>query len=286
MRELDELTITDEVLARLADTPDPRVRQVSQALVRHLHAFLREIEPTQEEWEKGIAFLTQAGQISDEKRKEFILLSDVLGASTLVDSINHRMPEGATQTTVLGPFFVGLRREFARGDDIAPGIPGTPLHVSGSIRSTSGKPLAGASVDVWHSDEEGFYDVQNRDGFSMRGRFFADSLGRFYFRTVRPRFYPIPDDGPVGDLLKAQGRHPFRPEHIHFLIAADGHETLITHLFAEGDPYLDSDVVFGVKESLIVRYETRDEPSDTTGAERREAGLGLHHDFVLKPGDR
>ncbi len=272
MRDLDETSITEAVLARLAATPDARTRQVSEALVRHLHAFLREIEPTQAEWEMGIDFLTRTGQISDGNRQEFILLSDVLGASMLVDAINHRLPATATATTVLGPFFVSGRRDCAPGENIAEGISGMPLEVSGTVRNTAGTVMPGASVDVWHADDAGFYDVQHRDDLALRGRFITDDAGRFHFRTIRPSSYPIPSDGPVVQMLQAQRRHPFRPEHIHFLIAAEGCETLVTHLFAEGDRYLDSDVVFGVKDSLIVRY-VRD---------RVQPSLRLHHDFVLK----
>ncbi|HEX4157404.1 MAG TPA: intradiol ring-cleavage dioxygenase [Rhizomicrobium sp.] len=256
IREFTEATITDAVLERVAAAPDGRVRQVSQALVKHLHAFIREIEPTEAEWEWGIRFLTTAGQVCSDTRQEFILLSDTLGVSMLVDAINHRLPLGATETTVFGPFYVSPA-EFPLGADIRGHLQGHPMHVAGRVTDAEGHPLAGATVDVWHSDADGFYDLQKLDErhrYAGRGRFQTDKDGRFHFWTIRPSPYPIPDDGPVGAMLRAQGRHPFRPEHIHFMIVAPGHRKLVTHIFAAGDKYLDSDAVFGVKTSLVEEY--------------------------------
>lgn len=274
MRDLDENSITDAVLERLAATPDPRMRQVTESLVRHLHAFMREVEPSFEEWQAGIGFLTRIGQMCDDKRQEFILLSDTLGVSMLVDAINHRMPEGATPTTVLGPFFVENAPELPLGAEVAQAMKGERLHVSGQVRSAGGAPLAGATVDIWHSDEDGFYDVQRpaEENASLRARFRTDSQGRFHFWTLLPTSYPVPDDGPVGDLLRATGRHPMRPAHVHFMIAAPGHETLVTHVFVAGDPYLDSDAVFGVKQDLIAEF-----------ARAPEGHRVLAYDFALKP---
>ncbi|MGR8964270.1 intradiol ring-cleavage dioxygenase (plasmid) [Rhizobium leguminosarum] len=283
MRDLDERTITDEVLRALSNTSDIRTRKVSEALVRHLHDFIREIEPTQQEWEAGINFLTRTGQMCSDVRQEFILLSDALGVSMLVDAINHRKPGGATETTVFGPFFVEARPQFALGANISEGVAGVPLFVSGRVRDIDGNLVPRAVVDAWHSDDEGFYDVQQGSDLKMRGRFTADEDGRFWFWSVRPKFYPIPNDGPVGEMLAAQGRHPFRPEHVHFMIAAPGHETLVTHIFIEGDPYLDSDVVFGVKTSLVTQYEVCEPGIAPDGTTMDGQYLALNYDFVLSP---
>lgn len=258
MRDANEHTITDAVLDKFADTPDPRLKTFVQALVRHLHGFVREVEPTFEEWQGAIDFLTHTGQICSDTRQEFILLSDVLGISMLVDAINHRQPAGATETTVLGPFHVVGAPQPAPGADISGGLPGERLLVEGSVTSAGGEPLPGATVEVWSADQDGFYDVQRTDldGWALRATFHTDHAGRFHFWTVMPAPYPIPDDGPVGALLGATARHPYRPAHVHFMISAPGHEQLVTHIFAEGSPYLDSDAVFGVKNSLIETFKT------------------------------
>ena len=283
MREFDETTITEAVLASMQGTPDARVRQVSRALVRHLHAFIREVEPTEAEWEWGIRFLTQTGQLCSGTRQEFILLSDTLGVSMLVDAINHRLPEGATQTTVFGPFY-STPPQYPAGANIKGHLDGDPLYLSGTVSSTQGRPLAGATIDVWHADKEGFYDLQKLDehpGLAGRGRFHTDANGRFHLWTIRPSPYPIPHDGPVGQMLQAQGRHPFRPEHIHFLIEAPGHRRLVTHVFAAGDEYLDSDVVFGVKESLVREYVQHSRGTAPDGHGMQGKWYSLHHDFRL-----
>ncbi len=257
MRDFTADTITQAVLDSVADTPDPRLRETMGALVRHLHAFVREVEPSFAEWQAAIAFLTHTGQMCDAHRQEFILLSDTLGVSMLVDAINHRMPPGATETTVLGPFYVQSAPEMPDGADISGGLPGEPLVVTGRVSSADGTPLPGATVDVWHADEDGFYDVQHlaqTGGLAGRARFRADAEGRFSFRTIMPNWYPIPADGPVGDMLAATGRHPNRPAHVHFMIGAPGHETLITHIFAADSPWLESDAVFGVKTSLVADF--------------------------------
>jgi hydroxyquinol 1,2-dioxygenase len=286
MRDFDEHNITDAVLARVADASSPRAKQISEALVRHLHAFVREVEPTIEEWEAGIRFLTETGKMCSDTRQEFILLSDTLGVSMLVDAINHRLPKGATETTVLGPFFVAGARELPVGADISGKMTGRPLYVEGSVRSIKGEPLAGAIVDTWHSDDDGFYDVQHLDevgGLALRGRFRADADGRFRFWSIVPKFYPIPYDGPVGKMLEAQGRHPYRPAHVHFMIFAPGYTRLVTHVFVAGDKYLDSDAVFGVKNSLI--RELDDHPAgDAPGGRRMSEPYSvMRYDFVLAP---
>jgi len=285
MREADEQTITEAVVESVRGAPDPRVRQVSEALVRHLHAFVREIEPSEAEWEWAIGFLTDTGHMCSQTRQEFILLSDTLGVSMLVDAINHRFPEGATETTVFGPFYVPPPA-FAAGDDISAGRSGRPMYIGGSVADAKGQPIAGATVDIWHSDDEGFYDLQKLDhepGLSGRGRFETDAAGRFHLWTIRPTAYPIPSDGPVGRMLAAQGRHPFRPEHVHFMITAPGQAKLVTHIFADGDTYLDSDVVFGVKTSLIRTYEQHAGGAAPDGRAMTGEWFSLVHDFRLAP---
>ncbi len=282
MRNFDESNITDAVLERVAEAREPRVKQVSELLVRHLHNFVREVRPTQAEWESAIGFLTRVGQMCDDKRQEFILLSDTLGVSMLVDAINHRNSTTTTDTTVMGPFYVEGPAVHVLGDDISPGVEGVPLFVSGTVKDTSSAPLANATVDVWHSDNDGFYDVQKAgDEPSMRARFHADANGHFRFWTIQPAAYPVPHDGPVGDMLKAQGRHPWRPAHLHFMIDAPNYERLVTHVFVAGDKYLDSDVVFGVKDSLIRTFEPQAPGKAPDGRAMREPFATLHYDFVL-----
>lgn len=283
-RDFDELSITQAVIERFAETPDPRLKQVLQSLVRHAHDFVRDVDLTMDEWVFAVEFLTRTGHMSDDKRQEFILLSDTLGISMLVDAINHRMPDGATETTVLGPFYTKDPPELAADADIAGDEAGTPLHVTATVRSAAGEPLVNASVDVWQSDDDGFYDVQKPelDHPELRARFRTDAEGRISFWTIVPKFYPIPADGPVGDMLTATRRHPYRPAHIHFMIASPGYETLVTHLFIEDDPYLDSDAVFGVKQSLIVALT--DQPSgNAPGRSMAEPWKSLTHQFGLKP---
>jgi len=282
MRDLNEHTLTDEVISRFAGCTDPRARQISEALVRHLHAFVREIEPTQAEWEFAIDFLTRTGHMCDDKRQEFILLSDTLGVSMLVDAINHRMPEGVTESTVFGPFYVEGAKRYESGADISEGVPGMRMLVTGTVSGQDGQPLAGATVNLWQSDTEGFYDVQRLDTLALRGCLHTNEKGEFSCWTVRPSAYPIPDDGPVGQMLAVQGRHPYRPAHVHFMIEAPGFEKLVTHVFADGDTYLDSDVVFGVKNSLIREYEVREPGVAPDGREMTEPYAYLHYNFRLK----
>ncbi|SME98090.1 hydroxyquinol 1,2-dioxygenase [Tistlia consotensis] len=283
MREIDAESLTEAVIERLAGTPDPRMRQVGEALVRHLHAFVREVAPSQAEWHAAIDFLTRTGQTCDAKRQEFILLSDTLGVSMLVDAINAGRRGEATETTVLGPFYVEGAPGFPLGADISGGVEGRPLLVSGSVSGAGGGPLAGAQLDVWHADPRGFYDVQNLEGYALRGRLSTDADGRFRFWSVKPTFYPVPDDGPVGELLRAQARHPYRPAHVHFMIAAEGYETLVTHVFEAGDPYLDSDAVFGVKEALIRPFVEQQPGRAPDGRILDRPWSSLAYDFVLKP---
>ena len=269
------------VVGRIADTTDPRFKEIMTVLIRHLHAAVKEIEPTQEEWFKAIQFLTATGHMCDDWRQEFILLSDVLGVSMLVDAINNRKPSGASESTVLGPFHVANAPELELGSNICLDQKGEPMLVKGRVLDTDGAPIANAKVDVWQANDEGFYDVQQKGhqpDFNLRGVFRTDDQGRYWFNAVRPKFYPIPDDGPVGKMLARMGRHPFRPAHLHYIIEADGYETLTTHTFDPDDPYIHSDAVFGVKESLIAQY------MDKTPEGSDQKQWEVEFDFVLARG--
>jgi hydroxyquinol 1,2-dioxygenase len=253
----------DAVIESFAGTPDERLRTILDSLVRHLHAAVREVEPSIAEWERAIEFLTATGHKCDDVRQEFILLSDVLGISMLVETINERGAAGATQSTVLGPFHMTRSPVRALGDTIDLVGESEPCVVTGQVVSTDGTPLPGAVLDVWQANDHGAYDVQEPDkqpAGNGRGLFTADAQGRFWFRTIVPSYYPIPTDGPVGELLAATRRHPYRPAHIHFIASADGYTTLTTHIFVAGTEYIDSDAVFAVKKSLITEFNEVDDP--------------------------
>jgi catechol 1,2-dioxygenase len=275
-RELfSEERSAEVVAASLAGTPDPRLRELTTALVRHLHAFVKEVELTEEEWAAAIDFLTRTGHMSVGGRQEFILLSDVLGVSMLVETINHRSGGTSTESTVLGPFHMVESPPRELGDDIALDGKGTPCLVSGRVTGPDGEAVPGASVDVWQANDDGFYDVQQpgiQPELNLRGLFTADDDGRFWFRSVVPRYYPIPDDGPAGELLAATGRHPYRPAHLHYIVGAPGYRPVTTHVFVADSPYLDSDAVFGVKDSLVRDVPEVDDPV-------RAAELGLPNPF-------
>ncbi|MEW1775066.1 dioxygenase [Streptomyces sp. NPDC086777] len=258
-----EDAVTAEAVDSLRGTDDPRLRELLAALIRHLHAFARETRLTRREWEAAVAFLTETGQTCTDTRQEFILLSDVLGLSMLVETVNGHSDPDRTESTVLGPFHLTESpvRELGAGIDLVG--TGEPCVVSGVVRSADGTPLPGAVLDVWQADPHGFYDVQQPDvqpPGNGRGLFTADGEGRFRFRTCVPSAYPIPTDGPVGALLKATGRHPYRPAHIHFIVSAAGHAPVTTHIFVAGGEYLDSDAVFAVKESLVKDFTPTDDP--------------------------
>ncbi|MBG0857110.1 6-chlorohydroxyquinol-1,2-dioxygenase [Streptomyces spinoverrucosus] len=256
--------ITKAVVDSLQGTADPRLRELLTALTRHLHAFVRETEPTMAEWEEAIDFLTATGQTCTDTRQEFVLLSDVLGVSMLVETINSDGRGDVTESTVLGPFHMTESpvRELGANIDLIGS--GKACVVSGRVLSRDGTPLPGAVLDVWQANDQGYYDVQQPDvqpAGNGRGLFTADSEGRFWFRTCVPSPYPIPTDGPVGDLLRATGRHPYRPAHIHFIASAEGHTPVTTHIFVAGSEHLHSDAVFAVKESLVQDFTETDDPS-------------------------
>jgi hydroxyquinol 1,2-dioxygenase len=274
MRNLTQDNITQAVIARFAQTPDPRLKEIMTSLVQHLHAFAREVNLTEAEWFKGIDFLTRVGHITDDQRQEFILLSDTLGLSMLTVAMNNDKPAGCTEATVFGPFYVEDAPSFDLGDDVANGAPGVPCTVRGTVRGRDGEVVPGAEIHVWQADAEGKYDVQ-RDGLhkhQARGVLHANGKGEYHFRSILAEAYPIPYDGPVGDMLKATKRHPWRPAHLHFMIKAPGYETLITHVFRNGDPYLDSDAVFGVRQSLIADW-----------VRQPDGKYLVTYDFVLPP---
>jgi protocatechuate 3,4-dioxygenase beta subunit len=286
MSDFDVTQLTHSVLKSYAGAPDPRVASVLRQLITHLHAFVRDSELTLDEWSRAIDFLNRTGQISGATRQEFILLSDVLGVSMLVDAINHGGETGATDTTVLGPFYVGEHRVTPHGTDLAGSAPGERVLVEASVTDPAGRPIAGANADVWHADTDGMYDSQKpgyrTDEPHLRARFVTDGDGRFSFRTVVPHSYPVPTDGPVGELLRASGRHAMRPAHIHFVIHTAGYQTLVTHLFVAGDSYLDSDAVYGVKPSLIVRLEPHDEPTWPDGTPAPARWHRVSYRFALR----
>jgi catechol 1,2-dioxygenase len=283
-RNFTEDNATEAVLQRNDSCSDERLREIMAVLVPRLHAVVRELRLTPEEWLAAIQFLTRTGQISSDRRQEFILLSDTLGISMLVDAINNRKIDDVTPSTVLGPFYVNGAPAMAMGDNIAMHGRGEPLLVSGTLSDEAGRPLEGAVLDVWQTSEEGFYDTQDdtQPDMNLRGVFRTGADGRFWFRSIVPASYPIPSDGPVGDMLKALNRHPMRPAHIHFILRASGFDTLTTHIFIDGDPYLDSDAVFGVKDALIAPLTA------ATAEQQAEHALppgckALHVDFRLQP---
>jgi len=277
MQYFTEDASVDVVLGRTGPATDERLAAVLASLVRHLHAFVKDVALTEAEWESTISFLTRTGQLCSEERQEFILLSDVLGVSMLVDAVNHRRPPGATESTVFGPFHVEGAPIRTMGDDICLDGKGESCLFTGRVLDLSGAPLEDACVDVWSDNADGYYDVQQpgvQPRWNNRGRFLTGPDGRYEFRGIKPTSYPIPDDGPVGQLLAHLGRHPYRPAHMHFMITAPGHQRLVTHTFVEGDSYLRSDAVFGVKRSLITAYE-RVQNGDSMWQSR--------FDFVLTP---
>ena len=286
MRQFNEDTLTDAVIARLKDAKNPRFKQLMTSLVKHLHAFARDVELTEEEWFEAIKFLTATGQKCDDKRQEFILLSDVLGLSMMVVALNNKTVPGATEATVLGPFFAHGAPEFEYGADLREGatMKGEDTWVTGRVLSTDGKPIPNATLDIWQAKADGVYDVQLADSeFELRGRVKCNARGEYAFKTYKPKFYGVPDDGPVGDMLRAMGRHPMRPAHMHAIVSAPGYQQVITHVFVDGDPYLDSDAVFAVKDSLIGKFEKVESAAEAKKLGLPSPFLKLEWDFHLAP---
>lgn len=274
MQSYHEDSITTAVIERFTNTPDPRLKEILSSLIRHLHNFAREVQLSEAEWFKGIDFLTRTGLMCDGKRQEFILLSDTLGLSMLTIAMNNKKPEGCTEATVMGPFYLEGAPDYENGDDVAHGAPGRPCQVRGTVRGIDGKPVGNARIEVWQADADGKYDVQYKNLEEHRGRgvLHARADGTFDFKTIVAESYPIPTDGPVGEMLRASNNHPWRPAHLHFMISAEGYEKLNTHVFRRGDPYLDSDAVFGVRRSLVADWTLQ-----------ADGNYSVEFDFVLNP---
>jgi hydroxyquinol 1,2-dioxygenase len=284
MREFDQQSITQAVIERLAQSDDPRFKRVMTSLITHMHDFVREVQLTESEWMGAIQFLTEVGKTCTDKRQEFILLSDTLGVSVLVITINHPADRGSAESTVLGPFYWEGAPDLPRGSNLAEGVKGEPTFYSGRVVSAEGKPLANALLDIWSGNGDGYYDMQlpEESGMKARGRIRTDAEGRYWFRSIRPTFYPVPTDGPVGQMLRKMGRHPYRPGHIHMIVSADGYRPVTTHLFVAGSEYLDTDAVFGMKESLVAQFERHSAGPAPNGERMDTPYYTVNYDFRLR----
>jgi len=292
MSEYNQDKLTEEVVAAFAKASDPRLREIMTSLVKHLHAFAREVDLTPDEWLAGMRFLTETGQISTERRPEFILLSDVLGLSMRVVSLAQARASGqtkgaieATEATVEGPFFWPGAPDVALGGDIAEGVPGEPTLYTGRVTDLDGQPLPGALLDIWSGDGDGKYDVQlsSEPKMRARGRLRTDAQGRYWFWSIRPSYYPIPDDGPVGVMMRATDRGINRPGHIHMMVSAEGHVPVTTHIFVANSPYLGEDAVFGKRDSLVVDFEKHPPGKAVDGREMKVPYHSASYDFRLAP---
>lgn len=285
MRQFNEDNLTAAVVERFKKATDPRFREIISSAVKHLHAFAREVNLTEEEWFEGIKFLTAVGQKCDEKRQEFILLSDILGLSMMIVALNHKTVPGATEATVLGPFFAHGAKEYDTGADLREGatLKGEDVYVCGRVLSLDGKPVPNAALDIWQAKADGIYDVQTEGGFELRGRVKANANGEYAFKSYKPKFYSVPVDGPVGDLIRATGNHHMRPAHMHAIVSAPGYQPVITHVFVENDPYLEQDAVFAVKDALIGHYRKVDDPAEAKRLGMPNPFLKLEWDFRLAP---
>ncbi|MEP7100226.1 MAG: dioxygenase [Burkholderiales bacterium] len=292
MSDYNQEKLTQDVLAAFAGTPDPRLRELMTSLITHIHAFAREVDLKPDEWLAACKFLDAIGQISTERRPEFILLSDTLGLSMMVVALQQARASGnakgatpATEATVEGPFYWRGAPDLALGSDIGEGVPGEPTFYMGRVTDTNGQPLAGALLDVWSGDGEGKYDVQlsPEPVMKARGRFRTDAEGRYFFWSILPAYYPIPDDGPVGDMMRATNRSIYRPGHMHMQVSAPGHVMLTTHIFVAGSPYIDEDAVFGKRDSLVVDFDHHPPGKAPDGRERAEPYHSASYDFRLAP---
>ena len=285
MREFDEKSITRAVIERLSECGDARFKSVMSSLVTHLHDFVREVQLTEAEWATAIQFLTDVGKTCTDQRQEFILLSDTLGVSVLVITLNHPADQGSAESTVLGPFYWEGAPDLPRGSNLAEGVEGEPAFYTGRVLSADGRPLENALLDIWSGNGDGYYDMQlpEETGMKARGKIRTDAQGRYWFRSIRPTFYAVPTDGPVGRMLRKMGRHPYRPGHIHMIVSAAGYLPVTTHLFIAGSDYLDTDAVFGVKESLVAQFD-RHAPGVGPGGERMDTPFyTVNYDFRLRP---
>jgi hydroxyquinol 1,2-dioxygenase len=285
MREFDEKSITQAVIERLGDCDDARFKRIMSSLITHLHNFVRDVQLTESEWLTAIQFLTDVGRTCTEKRQEFILLSDTLGVSVLVITLNHPADQGSAESTVLGPFYWEGAPDLPLGSNLADGVKGEPAFYSGRVLGADGRPLEDAQLDIWSGDGEGNYDMQipGRTAMQARGRIRTDAQGRYWFRSIKPTFYPVPTDGPVGRMLRKMGRHPYRPGHIHMIVSAHGHLPVTTHLFVAGSEYLNSDAVFGMKESLVAQFDRHPAGLGPNGEAVETPFYTVRYDFRLRP---
>jgi hydroxyquinol 1,2-dioxygenase len=285
MREFDQESITQAVASRLAECDDPRFTRIMTSLVTHLHDFVREVSLTESEWLTAIQFLTDVGKTCTDRRQEYILLSDTLGVSVLVITLNHPADQGSAESTVMGPFYWEDAPELPRGSNLAAGVKGEPTFYSGRVLSVDGRPLENALLDIWSGDGEGNYDMQipGEPGMKARGRIRTDTEGRYWFWSIKPTFYPVPTDGPVGRMLRKMGSHPYRPGHIHMIVSAPGHLPVTTHLFVAGSQYLESDAVFGMKESLVTQFERHPPGAGPSGERVDTPFYTVNYEFRLRP---
>jgi len=287
MRDLTDENITEVVLKSTANTKNPRFKELFTCLIKHLHEFVREVELTSEEWVAAMDFLYRTGKISTPKRKEFILLSDTLGVSSLVDLINGKGPAGPTETSVLGPFYVEGSKMQEVGSDLKGDNEGEAVVVSGRVATPAGKPIPGALLDIWQTADNGLYenvDPEQPEG-NLRCRMLTDTEGRYRFTTIKPVSYKVPEDGPGGDMLLAMGRHAWRPAHIHFIVTAEGYRPLTTELYVDDDKYIEEDAVFGVRKSLVVSFKRNDSPKEAAKYNVKAPFSMVEYDFGLKPVD-
>ena len=285
MQYFSEEDSAEVVKEQYSNCKDLRLKSIMESAITHLHQFVKEVEPTQEEWLYLIEYLTKVGKKCDDKRQEFILLSDVLGISALVDSINNRKTLKATESTVLGPFHVKNAPKKEMGDNINYDGKGEPAFIFGNVKNTDGKPIKGASIDVWQANDDGFYDIQQPEvqpDMNLRGVFSTKEDGEYSFKSVKPKHYSIPTDGPVGKMLSSTGRHPFRPAHLHYIVSAKGYKSVVTHVFVKGSQYLDSDSVFGVKDSLISEYVLINDENKAKEKGMKNPYFELEFNFILE----
>ena len=285
MQYFSEENSAEVVKEQYSNCKDLRLKSIMESAITHLHQFVKEVEPTQEEWLYLIEYLTKVGKKCDDKRQEFILLSDVLGISALVDSINNRKTLKATESTVLGPFHVKNAPKRKMGDNINYDGKGEPAFIFGNVKNTDGKPIKGASIDVWQANDDGFYDIQQPEvqpDMNLRGIFSTKEDGEYSFKSVKPKHYSIPTDGPVGKMLSSTGRHPFRPAHLHYIVSAKGYKSVVTHVFVKGSQYLDSDSVFGVKDSLISEYVLINDENKAKEKGMKNPYFELEFNFILE----
>ena len=285
MQYFSEEDSAEVVKEQYSNCKDLRLKSIMESAITHLHQFVKEVEPTQEEWLYLIEYLTKVGKKCDDKRQEFILLSDVLGISALVDSINNRKTLKATESTVLGPFHVKNAPKKEMGDNINYDGKGEPAFIFGNVKNTDGKPIKGASIDVWQANDDGFYDIQQPEvqpDMNLRGVFSTKEDGEYSFKSVKPKHYSIPTDGPVGKMLSSTGRHPFRPAHLHYIVSAKGYKSVVTHVFVKGSQYLDSDSVFGVKDSLISEYVLINDQNKAEEKGMKNPYFELEFNFILE----